>query len=212
MGLLKILNERLALVNYEKYAKAVAIAYEHRPNKENLRSWDALREHNLKMFKRLQSRVEVIWTDDEPYDSAQQMKREVLDTKKMYITTRYSDNLTNGWSKEENWKFRAVHDYIVHIGGDHDFSLKGEIGAFNTHAKIAPPDAYDALFSEVVGQVCYVDTYGEFPDPQKSCILYGFDYDKLGEINWDLYRKNFTENVSNKLSDEKIDIIIKKVK
>lgn len=212
MGLLKLLNERLSLANYDKYAKIVAVAYKHRPDKDNLRSWEVLRKHNLKMFKQLQSRIDVIWTEDEPYDSAGQMKKEVLDTGKMYITTQYSDNLMSGWSEEDNWKFRAVHDYIVHIGGNHDFSLKGEIGAFNTHAKIAPRDAMDALFSEVVGQVCYVDTYDEFPNPQKACILYGFDYDKLGDIDWTLYRKNFTENVSNKLSDEQIDTIINKFK
>lgn len=215
MGLTNILKEAITLSNFKDYSKAVAYAYKARPNKGDskvMRAYDVLNRHNHKMFKRLQSRVDVKFTSDEPYDSASEMKRKVKETGVMYINTDHSDNLNNGWSEKDNWIFRAVHDYIVHIGGDHDFSLRGEIGAFNTHAKIAPPDAIPVLFSEVVAQVCYVEEFGDFPDPQKACILYGFDYDQLGEVNWDKYRDNFTLNPIRTYSKGKIDSIIKKVK
>lgn len=215
MSLTKIISEALVLTNFNKYAIAVTEAYKARGKKESpekMRSWEILRNHNNKMFKRLQSKVEVVWTSDDPYETAEQMRNEVESTGKMYITTEYSDGLQSGWSKEDNWKFRAVHDYIVHIGGNHDFSLRGEIGAYNTHAKIAPPDALPALFSEVVGQVCYVTVVGEFPSVQKACYLYGFDYDQVGRINWEEYKKNFILNPIRTYSESQIETIINKVK
>lgn len=145
------------LIDYSKYAEAVTEAYEARPvvdSSSELRSWEALKQSNDKMFKRLSGVIEVVWTTDDPYQSQSQMKKEVEQSGKIFINTEYSDNLASGWSKEDNWKFRAVHDYIVHIGGDVSFGQRGEIQAFNVHAKIAPPAALDALFSEVVGQAC----------------------------------------------------------
>jgi hypothetical protein len=56
------------------------------------------------------------------------------------------------FSKEDNWIFRAVHDYYTHIiTKTEDFDLRGELRAYNTHAKLVPPDALPALFTEVVG-------------------------------------------------------------
>lgn len=221
MGLIHLLketnyiNERMMLIKYEDYAKAVTEAYKARPVKDTsvvLKSWDVLRESNEKMFKRLSAVVDVVWTTDDPYHSQKQMKDEVKETGKLYINTDYSKNLLSGWSEEENWKFRAVHDFIVHIGGDVDFSQKGEIQAFNVHAKIAPPDSLDALFSEIVGQASFVTVTGDFPDPQKASKLYGFDYDKVGNIHWDDYRLNFTENPIKEYTDEEINKIIKSVR
>lgn len=219
MKLTKIINssllEKVMLIDYSKYAEAVTEAYEARPvvdSSSELRSWETLKQSNDKMFKRLSGVIEVVWTTDDPYQSQSQMKKEVEQSGKIYINTEYSDNLASGWSKEDNWKFRAVHDYIVHIGGDVSFGQRGEIQAFNVHAKIAPPAALDALFSEVVGQACYATVTGDFPNPQKACKLYGFDYNKLGNIDWDEYRKNFEENPIREYTDEEIDTIISKVK
>jgi hypothetical protein len=213
--LYSLLSESVILRDYTKYSKAVATAYVARPVKdvpEVLRSWKILRDHNLKMFKRLQSRVEVIWTEEDPYKSQEEMKVKVLSTGKLYINNQFSENLSSGWTPEDNWKFRAVHDYVVHIGGDVTFSERGEIQAFNVHAKLVPPTALDALFSEVVAQVCYVHTFGDFPNPQKASKLYGFDYNKVGLVDWDEYRLNFTENAIKEYSSEEIDAIIEDVR
>lgn len=202
------------LSDYKKYAEAVTEAYKARPIKDEpfiLKSWDILNKHNKKMFKRLSSKVDVIWTNKDVYSSQEEMKDNVISSGKLYINTDYSENLPSGWTKEDNWKFRAVHDYIVHIGGDVDFSQRGEIQAFNVHAKIAPPDSLDALFSEIIGQACYVTTTGEFPDPQKACKLYGFDYDKVGNINWDEYKLNFIKNPIKEYDENEIKDIINKV-
>lgn len=208
-----ILLEKMVLKTYTKYAEAVTEAYKARPLKENdMSSWISLRQSNDRMFKRLSSVIEVIWTKDDPYSSQQEMKEKVKRTGKLYINTDYSSNLVSGWSEEDNWKFRAVHDFIVHIGGNVDFTQKGEIQAFNVHAKIAPKAALDALFSEVVGQACYVTVTGDFPNPQKACVLYGFDYYNVGLINWNEYRKNFIVNSTREYTEEEINNIIQKVR
>lgn len=205
----------MMLKSYGRYAEAVAYALEARPVRDRsdaLRSWKILRDHNEVMFKRLSSWVDVEWTNTEPYTSAEQMRREVEETGKLYINTGFSENLASGWSKEDNWKFRAVHDYIVHIGGKVDFSQKGEIKAYNVHAKIAPRRALDALFSEVVGQAAYATVRGKFMTPQKAAKLYGFDYIKVGNIDWDEYRKNFTESPIRYYSEEEIDRIVESLR
>lgn len=209
-----ILHEKMMLSNYSKYAEAATEALEARPNKDSpdvLRSWAVLRKHNLLMFKRLSAWVDVIWTEEDPYQSQAQMKREVEETGKLYINTGFSRNLLSGWSEEDNWKFRAVHDYVVHIGGNVDFSQRGEIKAYNVHAKIVPPAALDALFSEVVGQAAYATVRGRFLPVQKAAKLYGFDYKKVGLIDWLEYRKNFTVNPIRYYSEDEIDKIIRKV-
>ena len=54
--------------------------------------------------------------------------------------------------------------------------------AYNLHAKLVPPSARAAIFTEVVGQVCYHTLYVEFPT-QKAAILHGFDYVNVGNIS-----------------------------
>ena len=213
--LFESVNVTVDINDHRRFVKAVALAYNARPIKEKdrnlLKSWDFLSQHTSRMFKRMSANVKVEWVEGQPYESAEEMNKKVKETGVLQISKDFSDNHQIWKNEEDNWKFRAVHDYIVHIGGKVDFSIKGEIKAYKVHGKIVPPDALPALFSEVVGQVCYVDVYGEFPDPQKACVLYGFDYKKVGVINWTEYRKNFTENPKHQYSESKIDQIIKSV-
>lgn len=198
------LTERLVLKNYRTYAERIADAYDARPVYEAAAkaSYDALRRHNYRMFKQILSRVRVVFGSESakdyelgvsggPYKDAADMTRRVKETGVLLVNTDFSENLASGWSPKDNWVFRAVHDYVVHIGGNHDFSLRGEIGTFNRHAKILPRTALPAAFSEVVGQAAYAIVRNKFPNPQKACILYGFDYINVGVIDEDEYAKNF---------------------
>jgi hypothetical protein len=85
------------------------------------------------------------------------------------------------FTPEQNWKFRAVHDWFSHILGKTDFSPKGEIRAYNVHAKMFSPAALPALFTEIVGQVAAFLDKGSF-QVQKVAILPGFSYTRLGEV------------------------------
>jgi hypothetical protein len=109
---------------------------------------------------------------------------------------------------------RAVHDYYTHIIANQDFGLKGELRAYNTHAKLAPPAALPALFTEVVGQVSYAIVHGDFTK-QKICKLEGFDYKNVGKIdNMDIVKKQLQtdkkESVNESIWNINPNIVLKK--
>jgi len=85
---------------------------------------------------------------------------------------------------EDNIVFRFVHDYLIHIKGGFPFG-KGELNAYNLHAKLLPKEAIPAIFTEVVGQAAVYMTYGNFPE-QKIAVLHGFDFEKVGYYNGEL--------------------------
>ena len=201
----KEITEKLVLKNWDKYVELVSQAYLDAPDFEpNVTShWEVLKESNYKLFKRLLSKVDVIFTSEnksdvgsvnilgrkfpiiylpssEQYQTQQEMKSDYENTGKLKISIDYSDHPL--WSVEDNIVFRTVHDYIVHIRGGFEFGLKGELGSYNLHAKLAPKAALPALFTEIVGQAAYAVTNGDFPSQQKIAILPGFNYLNVGEV------------------------------
>jgi hypothetical protein len=201
--------ERLVLANYDEYIKLVGESYKNAEpfNKSEVYRWKSLNEHNHKMFKRLLSKVDVVFCTNSGdfesiieidgkgykvihvegdnlyglYDSYEDMVRDVNENKTLKISIDHSEHPV--FSVTDNIIFRAVHDYIVHILSGVDFSGKGEIAAFNAHAKMLPSSSRPALFTEVVGQACYYLTYGEFSPVQKITILSEFDFVDVGVVN-----------------------------
>jgi hypothetical protein len=82
-----------------------------------------------------------------------------------------------------------------------DFSLKGEIQSYNTHLKTMPPEAWPALFTEIIGQAStYFYQGGKFGE-QKIALLDGFDYENIGVVDgYDIVNKELVKR------DEKTDI------
>ena len=107
------------------------------------------------------------------------MKSDWQKTKSLKISIDYSNHPI--FSVEDNIIFRCVHDFIVHVLGNHPFGDKGEIASYNLHAKLVPQDALPAIFTEVVGQACYAVEYGSFPE-QKIAVLDGFDFKNVGNV------------------------------
>jgi hypothetical protein len=172
------LNEKLMLKpgpsGWELYAQLVADAYLAAPKYESraASSFEAFIPFIEKMFKRIQSRVNVEFVDYHPYESAQELRQDVNATDTMKIATidaehEIFDEITNA-------KFRAIHDYMSHIQAigsrGTEFTLRGELAAYNTHLKTTPKAAVPALFTEVVGQVCTYNITGKFAE-QKICLL-----------------------------------------
>ena len=202
------LNERIMLSDYTEYAKLVKQAYDNAPlfDQSVAKHWDELRKSNYTWWQRLISEVEVIFVSGEvkykntesimsiagetypleyiqggqPYETASEMANSYKNEGKLYISIDYSDHPI--WSVEDNIVFRTVHDYIVHIRGGFEFGLKGELGSYNLHSKLAPKAALPALFTEIVGQACYAVTTGDFPKDQKIAILPEFDYIEVGSV------------------------------
>lgn len=188
-----LFNEKLILNNYDEYAKLVADAYEAAPEYDEsvLPSYRALIDHAVnKLYPQILGKgIDIQFVEDDPYADRNQMAADVENNKVLKISKLFNDHPV--FTAEENLKFRAVHDYYTHIVCNQDFGLKGELKAYNTHARLAPPAALPALFTEVVGQACYaidrghVDDNGDFVPAfgdQKVAELPGFDYMKVGEV------------------------------
>lgn len=201
----KAITEKMIVkkLNSSAYAKIVAAAYDDAPvnDPEASAAYSALNSSNHTLFQRLLSRIDIIFTTEgeppsdtisvagkdykliqhnDPYETADQMTADVKKNKKLMISIDYSNHPY--FSVEDNIIFRSVHDYIVHILGKKPFGLYGELQAYNLHAKLVPPAARAAIFTEVVGQVCWQQVHGDFP-AQKAAVLHGFDYIRVGDVS-----------------------------
>jgi len=182
---------RLVLPDYHPFVPIVAKAYIARPayQADVAYSWRALAAYNAHMFRQIQTRVRVEFVPQDPYGgNYQAMVSDIRNNRRLQVWTGESQHRV--WTPEENWQFRAVHDYMIHFSGEHSFTLRGEMSAYNRHVKTAPPAARLALFTEVVGQVCTYLYLGKFP-PQKIAQLYGFDYINVGRVDQTEYQRNF---------------------
>jgi len=172
---------------WDKYTQLVGEAYLRAPNFEEkaLSSFKAMIPFTQKMFKRVSGKVEIEMVPYHPYESSEELKQDVKKNKRMKVSTIDAqhdvfDNITNA-------KFRAIHDYLSHVTAlksrGTEFTLYGELQAYNVHLKTAPPKAVPALFTEVVGQVCAYYANGNKFAEQKICLLDNFDYYKIGMVD-----------------------------
>ena len=138
-----------------------------------------MRDSVNKFFNIIESKVKVEFVDGDPYQTAEQMREEIKETKTLKVMKDFSEHPF--FSQEENWKFRAVHDWFTHVITKQPFTRKGELSAYNTHIKMFPPSTWPALFTEIIGQVCYQTKKGAF-GVQKVAILKGFDYKNIGRV------------------------------
>lgn len=171
----------VVLRDYDDYCEAVAVEYDAAPlvDPDEVWRWEKLIKHIERFYRRMLNKVDVDFVPGQPYDSAKQMRDEVERTGVLLISTDFNEHPI--FTPRQNLKLRAVHDYIVHIlpgPGGPDFSQRGEIRAFNLHRRLAPPDTWPALFTEVAAQACYKTVRGEFPE-QKIAVL-PFDYYNVG--------------------------------
>ena len=197
----QFINEKLMLKpgpnGWDLYAQLVADAYLAAPKFEPraASSFEAFIPFIEKMFKRIQSRVDVEFVDYHPYESAQELRQDVNTTGIMKIATIDAEHEV--FDVITNAKFRAIHDYMSHVQAigsrGTEFTLRGELAAYNTHLKTTPKAAVPALFTEVVGQVCTYNITGKFAE-QKICLLDGFDYYNVGVVEgYDINNKELVK-------------------
>ncbi len=187
-------SAKLVLKEYDsKYAPLVAKAYDARPVHQTGvdQPWLVAMQFIEKQFRQVQSRLKVEFVDDDPYQTYEEMADEVNKSGVLKVWKGASDKHPL-WTPEQNWMFRTVHDYQSHLAGGHRFGLKGELASYNRHIKTFPKAAYPCLFTEIIGQTSYTTVHGDFPT-QKVAILYGFDYVRIGEVNEEEMKKNFSE-------------------
>jgi hypothetical protein len=115
-------------------------------------------------FRKLQETLKVEFTDRDPYRSHEELVQDVLSNRRMYVFTGFSD--TPLWSPEVNWMARAVHDHD-HVLANTDFSLGGEMHAFQVAAEKAP-QLEPMFLSEIALQAAVATMTGAFAEgPQK---------------------------------------------
>lgn len=237
----KLISEKLVLKDYGEYIKLVADAYNLAPEYDPsvVKHWNALRESNYKMWRKLISKVKVIFVTEnksdagslnilgkrypieylkggQPYETQPEMMRDFKENGVLKINIDYSDHPI--FSVADNVVGRTVHDFIVHILGNKNFGGKGEIAAYNLHVKLAPKEAVPALFTEVVGQASFAIVKGGFP-VQKIAVLDGFDYYNLGVVDDENYiikdkllmKKDEIDNIEKYKKPYKSDVDFKAV-
>lgn len=179
---------------YEPFSRLVQRAYNARPAFDSnvVQSWKDAAVFVERMFKQITSKVQVEWVSEDTYKNFDEMNESVENTGVLKIWTGASEHPV--WTPEQNWMFRAVHDYQAHIAGGHQFGLAGEFAAYNRHLKMFPKSTHTCLFTEIIGQVCVETNEGKFPE-QKVVALLGFDYENLGIVNAEKFKENFTQAV-----------------
>lgn len=197
------LNEKMMLKpgpnGWDLYARLVGEAYLAAPKFEQraVPHFEALTPFINKMFDQISTRVDIQFVDYHPYKDAQELRDEVKQTGVLRIATIDAEH--DIFDEETNAKFRAIHDYMAHIQAigsrGTEFTLKGELAAYNAHLKTIPQQAIPALFTEVVGQVCANFVQGGVFAEQKICLLDGFDYTNIGVVEgYDIINKELVKN------------------
>jgi len=197
------LNEKMMLKpgpnGWDLYARLVGEAYLAAPKFEQraVPHFEALTPFINKMFDQISTRVDIQFVDYHPYKDAQELRDEVKQTGVLRIATIDAEH--DIFDEETNAKFRAIHDYMAHIQAigsrGTEFTLKGELAAYNAHLKTIPQQAIPALFTEVVGQVCANFVQGGVFAEQKICLLDGFDYTDIGVVDgYDIVNKELVKN------------------
>jgi len=197
------LNEKMMLKpgpnGWDLYARLVGEAYLAAPKFEQraVPHFEALTPFINKMFDQISTRVDIQFVDYHPYKDAQELRDEVKQTGVLRIATIDAEH--DIFDEETNAKFRAIHDYMAHIQAigsrGTEFTLKGELAAYNAHLKTIPQQAIPALFTEVVGQVCAIFVQGGVLAEQKICLLDGFYYTDIGVVDgYDIVNKELVKN------------------
>lgn len=118
----------------------------------------------------------VFYVEYDPYKTTQEMRNDMLANNRLLITTAFNDPYTQLMTPETNLWFRSAHDIHHAMTDDCNFELWGEVCAFSIFAKYAQQaGAYSSVFiqvlaCEIVGQLCYLRTFGEFMPEQKVVV------------------------------------------
>lgn len=119
-------------------------------------------------FDGLAQRLNVVFTEHDPYPTFDALKADVRSCGRMLVYT--GDSHTPLWPELLNWKVRAVHDFRHHVEPDVGFDLPGEVAAFRNAASEAPGLA-PLYFSEIVLQAAAFHVLGgRFPDCDQKFV------------------------------------------
>jgi len=135
--------------------------------KRHVYAWKTLAEETTRLYEALPKDLRVRFKPGQPYPTAADLHR-VISTRYLVVST--DNNFHPVWTSEENLRFRAVHDWYGHVLTGYDFTLSGELGAYNATAELHTPSAVHALFTEVYVQALYYVVFGHFAKQKVTLI------------------------------------------
>lgn len=119
----------------------------------------------------------ILYVEHDPYQTTQQMREDMLNNRQLLITRAFNTPYSELMQPSTNLCFRTAHDIHHAMTDDCNFELWGEVCAFSIFAKYAQflGGNYSNLFikvlaCEIVGQLCYLRTFGEFMPEQKVVV------------------------------------------
>lgn len=129
------------------------------------------------------SKVDVFFVNGQPYANADELRAEV---KHGILRVSVDYNSDPFLPEQYNLKFRALHD-LQHTRSENcNFNLNGEIFAYSIAARYTANGLIrNWLFTEIVGQLCYLRVYGEFP-VQRTVILPSY-YRQIADNAYEVY-------------------------
>lgn len=193
------------------YCFVVAELYTKLPefDESEMWRWEAMVSHNEKLLPKVLSKVKVEYVTDDPYPNMKAMMYDMIVNRRMKIYKSGEGSVHPGIQPQDNDQLRTVHDYFGHFsknakqfkeflasngitdGKDgkinefrfsgNNFTVRGEMNAYLTHAKIAPPDTHPALYTEIIGQICTYFTTGDYT-VNKVGVIKGIDYKNIGKF------------------------------
>jgi hypothetical protein len=90
-----------------------------------------------------------------PYKNSKELVEDVLHNNRMVVFDGGDDHAI--LTREQTFKFRAVHDYFGHVATGFEFGPRGEENAWIEHSKMFTPMARQALTTETRGQNSWVN-------------------------------------------------------
>jgi hypothetical protein len=106
-------------------------------------------------FKILPVRITPYGDGSAPYRDSKGMMDDLLKNRHLYVYTGGEDHPI--FTRRENFKFRAVHDFFGHAAQGFAFGPRGEENAWIEHCKLFSPLARAALSTETRGQNSWVN-------------------------------------------------------
>jgi hypothetical protein len=112
--------------------------------------------------------VNVEVSESDPYPSMKEARADLTRNSRMRVLGTESSSGPGQdvhpiLSAEVNDKFRAIHDVFGHLAIGRDTTRHGEEAAVQHHAQMFPPEAHQALFTELRGQNSALIYNKDFP-------------------------------------------------
>jgi hypothetical protein len=140
-------------------AKQIAQIYGRAPNSpddpEVQEAYVALINEVDAQYALLPIEIIPVGGENYPYKSSPEMMDDVLHNRRMFVFDGGDDHAI--LTREQNFKFRAVHDYFGHTQHGFAFGPRGEENAWMEHSKMFSPVARKALTTETRGQNSWVN-------------------------------------------------------